>query len=66
MSQLTIRDVRAIITQPPGARTLVIVKVETNEPELYGLGRGGPRNSDSYVKWTQALYGRTRSHGNAT
>ena len=38
MSDLTIRDVRAIITQPPGARTLVIVKVETNEPEIYGLG----------------------------
>ena len=38
MSNLTIRDVRAIITEPPGARTLVIVKVETNEPELYGLG----------------------------
>ena len=38
MSALTIRDVRAIITEPPGARTLAIVKVETNEPELYGLG----------------------------
>ena len=38
MSNLKIRDVRAIITQPPGARTLTVVKVETNEPELHGLG----------------------------
>ena len=38
MSNLKIRDIRAIITQPPGARTLVVVKAETNEPELYGLG----------------------------
>lgn len=32
-----IRDVRAILTQPAGIR-LAVVKVETNEPELYGLG----------------------------
>ena len=38
MSKLEIRDVRAIITQPPGARTLTVVKVETNEPEIYGVG----------------------------
>ena len=38
MSNLKIRNVRAIITQPPGARTLIVVKVETNEPELHGLG----------------------------
>ena len=38
MSDLKIRDVRAIVTQPPGARTLVVVKVETSEPGLYGLG----------------------------
>ena len=38
MSELKIRDVRAIITHPPGARTLTVVKVETDEPELYGLG----------------------------
>ena len=38
MSELEIRDVRAIITHPPGARTLTVVKVETSEPELYGLG----------------------------
>ena len=38
MSNLKIRDVRAIITQPPGARTLTVVKVETNEPELHGVG----------------------------
>ena len=38
MSEFKIRDVRAIITHPPGARTLTVVKVETSEPELYGLG----------------------------
>lgn len=32
-----IRDVRVILTAPDDIR-LVIVKVETNEPELYGLG----------------------------
>lgn len=34
---LTIRDVRVIITTP-GGTNLVIVKVETSEPGLYGLG----------------------------
>ena len=38
MSNLEIRDVRAIVTHPPGARTLTVVKVETSEPELYGVG----------------------------
>ena len=38
MSDLKIRDVRTIITHPPGARSLTVVKVETDEPELYGLG----------------------------
>lgn len=37
MTQLEIRDVRAIMTAPAGI-DLVVVKVETNEPELYGLG----------------------------
>ena len=35
MSRLEIRDVRCVLT-----RGLVVVKVETNEPELYGLGCG--------------------------
>ncbi len=34
---LAIRDVRAILTAPGDSR-LVVVKVETSEPELYGLG----------------------------
>ena len=34
---VTIRDVRTILTQPAGAR-LVVVKVITSEPDLYGLG----------------------------
>ncbi len=34
---VTIRDIRVILTRPMG-RNLVVVKVETSEPELYGLG----------------------------
>lgn len=37
MSSLTITDVRPILTSPAGI-DLVIVKVETSEPGLYGLG----------------------------
>ena len=37
MSNLQIRDVRVILTEPDNIR-LVIVKIETNEPELYGVG----------------------------
>ena len=37
MHDVTIRDVRAIATAPDGIR-LVVVKVETSEPGLYGLG----------------------------
>ncbi|WP_219834745.1 enolase C-terminal domain-like protein [Paenibacillus sp. R14(2021)] len=37
MSQLQIRDVRAILTAPDGVN-LVVVKIETTEPGLYGLG----------------------------
>jgi mannonate dehydratase len=36
MSNLKIRDVRAIVTQPTA--NLIVVKIETNEPELYGVG----------------------------
>ena len=34
---ITIRNVRAICTQPEGIR-LIVVKIETSEPDLYGLG----------------------------
>lgn len=37
MSQLVIRDVKAILTAPERI-PLVVVKVETSEPGLYGLG----------------------------
>lgn len=37
MAPITIRDVRTILTAPDGIR-LVVVKVETSEPGLYGLG----------------------------
>ncbi|GGE33059.1 bifunctional D-altronate/D-mannonate dehydratase [Pullulanibacillus camelliae] len=36
-AQVTIRDVKTIITAPEGT-DLVVVKIETSEPELYGLG----------------------------
>ncbi|MCE2393413.1 starvation-sensing protein RspA [Candidatus Poribacteria bacterium] len=36
MSNLKIRDVRIIVTQPTA--NLNVVKIETNEPEIYGLG----------------------------
>lgn len=37
MSRLTIKDVRAILTAPSRSR-LIVVKVVTSEPGLYGLG----------------------------
>ncbi len=37
MEQLVIRDVKTILTAPEGIN-LVVVKIETNEPGLYGLG----------------------------
>ncbi len=37
MDKVTIRDVRVILTEPDGIR-LVIVKVETSEPGLHGVG----------------------------
>ena len=37
MSKAKIRDVRVILTEPDNIR-LVIVKVETTEPGLYGVG----------------------------
>lgn len=37
MSNISIRKVRAILTAPVGIN-LIVVKVETSEPELYGLG----------------------------
>ncbi|MGO8705966.1 MAG: enolase C-terminal domain-like protein [Candidatus Brocadiia bacterium] len=37
MPPITIRDVRVILTQPESAR-LIVVKVETSESGLYGLG----------------------------
>ena len=37
MSKLSITDVRVIFTEPDDIR-LVIVKVETTDPEIYGVG----------------------------
>lgn len=38
LPRLKITDVRAILTCPNGIRTLVVVRVDTSEPGLYGLG----------------------------
>ena len=38
MTPITIQDVKVITTQPYAAQRLVIVKVITSEPGLYGLG----------------------------
>ena len=38
MKDIKIRDVKVIMTEPDNIR-LVIVKIETTEPELYGLLR---------------------------
>lgn len=37
MSSITIRDIKTFVTAPRGIN-LVVVKVETSEPELFGLG----------------------------
>ena len=37
MSNVTIRDINTILTEPENIR-LVIVKIETSEPGLYGMG----------------------------
>ena len=37
MSAVTIQDVQVITTQPAGSR-LVVVKIITSEPGLYGIG----------------------------
>jgi mannonate dehydratase len=37
MEKLTIRNIKTILTAPDGIN-LVVVKVETSEPEIYGLG----------------------------
>ena len=38
MSPVTIRAVRPILTMPDGVNRLVVVKIETTEPGLYGVG----------------------------
>lgn len=37
MKQITIRDIKTFVTAPQGLN-LVVVRVETSEPELYGIG----------------------------
>jgi mannonate dehydratase len=38
MAEITIRAVRPILTMPDGGNRLVVVKVETSEPGLHGIG----------------------------
>ena len=50
MSNVKIRDVRVILTEPtPGAR-FTVVKIETTEPGLYGLGCASLRTRPKAVK----------------
>jgi IS30 family transposase len=53
--QLSHRTTQLIQRQPRPVRTITADN-----------GRGGPRNSDSYVKWTRPSHGRTLSHGYPT
>ena len=49
MAELVIRDVRTIITAPAGI-DLVVVRVDTSEPGLYGPElRGGIRIENDYL-----------------
>ena len=38
MAELRISEVKTYLTQPPHKQRLIVVKVLTNEPGLYGLG----------------------------
>jgi mannonate dehydratase len=50
MSNVKIRDVRAILTEPePGSR-FTVVKIETTEPGLYGIGCASLRTRPQAVK----------------
>ena len=50
MSNVKIRDIRAILTEPdPGAR-FTVVKIETTEPGLYGLGCASLRTRAKAVR----------------
>ncbi|MBI4306593.1 MAG: starvation-sensing protein RspA [Chloroflexi bacterium] len=50
MSNVKIRDVRTILTEPsPGSR-FIVVKIETSEPGLYGLGDASYRTRPKAVK----------------
>ena len=50
MSDVTIRDIRVILTQPERGGRFTIVKVETSEPELYGIGCASYRTRPLAVK----------------
>jgi len=50
MSTVTIRDIRAILTEPDPGERFTIVKVETSEPGLYGLGCASLRTRAKAVR----------------
>lgn len=55
MSNVKIRDIRVILTAPAGI-DLVVIKVETTEPGLYGLGCGTFTQRYSLVKYAVEEY----------
>lgn len=50
MGTVKIRDVKAILTQPPRGGRFTVVKIETTEPGLYGLGDASYRTRPLAVK----------------
>ncbi|MQG58009.1 MAG: transposase family protein [SAR202 cluster bacterium] len=61
------RRIRVLNVLDDFSRRCLASEVDTSLPGLRVCRvRGGPWNSDSYVRWTQPLHGRIRSHGNPT
>ena len=51
MDNVKIRDIKAILTQPPRGGRFTVVKVETTEPELYGLGDASYRTRPLAIRY---------------
>ena len=50
MAGVKIRDIKVIMTQPPRGGRFTVVKIETTEPGLYGLGDASYRTRPLAVK----------------
>lgn len=56
MSKVKIREVKVIMTQPPRGGRFTVVKIETTEPGLYGLGDASYRTRPLAVRSAIADY----------